>query len=348
MTNHTLNFTGHLYSETMLQVSLFGMDGKLPRNGGPNGAPYFPATTIRGAIRHAMHRHVVRLVNNSGERLDLENHYILSQGMDITGQALAESADGQVNFYNELRELNPALNLGGRFKLAGAMGVYNAFPEGGIADVAVVPASVRTDLFERDQSLISTLSEGDVDRYKTITMQGASVAAENAELKTKRAKLLREASRAEGTEKSDLFAEAAKIAEQMQENKSAKKEAKESIRRPNSELEVIAADRTLTHRMRLTQADLNSIGLFLASLREFARDPYLGGKRAYEFGRVSGKYEVTEWLPDADRPEVVGTVAWNDEGFTVTGELLESALAQWKKVSQDYKSSGLDMKKFVA
>ena len=54
------------------------------------------------------------------------------------------------------------------------------------------------------------------------------------------------------------------------------------------------------HRMIVQNAPPIELGLFLGCLREFARNPYVGGHRALNCGEINAKWEVQFWPEDSD------------------------------------------------
>lgn len=87
--------------------------------------------------------------------------------------------------------------------------------------------------------------------------------------------------------------------------------------------------------MAVQAASNEELSLFLAALQMFAHNPYLGGHRAHNCGRISATYEVSVYPEDVDKPEVIGSVSFNDDGFIVTGEKLQSVRDCWKKAAMD-------------
>ena len=83
--------------------------------------------------------------------------------------------------------------------------------------------------------------------------------------------------------------------------------------------------------MALVQGTSMELGLLLAGLREFARDPHLGGKRNLGLGQVSACWDISVWEANDDSPQIIGTVKLSDNGFEITGDRLSRAIELWDK-----------------
>ena len=106
-----------------------------------------------------------------------------------------------------------------------------------------------------------------------------------------------------------------------------------SLQLPLGGYEAIPPGTTLEHRMVLRHVSPVQIGLFMAGLAHFARDPRFGARRAQGCGPVCVEYRVKQIEELAARP--VGTVSidprrWDDDGGSLAlGGAPESWLRAW-------------------
>lgn len=352
-------FKGKLTAVSPLQVSykdaVFGRNDpirRLPRNGPMrDGVPaYFPSTSLRGALRHALHRVIVQACadKETGQApFTLDQHFMMAQGVDITNRVVNESGDGDIDFFTELREKNPALSLGGRWKMAGKVGVSPALPVHPSDPIGLFGGGTRTIAFERDESLLETLPESETERLQRVLREQALAAIDGNEVKAEIKELTKLLKKADDDDKEDIKAQIAAQEKRLDAVKD-NKEVRESIRRPLESYEAFVAGTEFQHRMRLINGTELELGLWLAALREFARQPVLGGKRALGFGEVEACYAVSSWLPDENAPSILGEVSFSDEGFTVTGEHLKAALAHWDAVRGELSQAGIDFGRYLA
>ncbi|HED5889159.1 TPA: hypothetical protein R5S02_004404 [Salmonella enterica] len=128
----TINFTGKITTREPLMPGLRS-GTRLPRNGGPSATPYFPAYSIRGAIRHAAYQVVIEhlsMKNNGVVPLEQAEHLILAKGIDIDGRTNAGLV-GRIDARNYMRTKNPMLSLFGVEGFTGKTGISNAMPADG-------------------------------------------------------------------------------------------------------------------------------------------------------------------------------------------------------------------------
>ena len=352
-------FKGQITAISPLQVTykdaVFGRTDpirRLPRNGPMRDGvqAYFPSTSLRGALRHSLHRVIVQTSadKETGQApFTLDQHFMLAQGVDITNRVVNENNEGEIDFFTELRAKNPALSLGGRWKMAGKVGVGPALPTYPSEPIGLFGGGARTIAFERDESLLDVLPEKEIDRLQRILQEQTLAAIDSNVVKADIKELNKQLKKASNDDKEDIKA---KIIEQEQRLDAVKgnKEVRESIRRPLDSFEAFVAGTEFQHRMRLVNGTELELGLWLAAIREFARQPILGGKRAVGFGEIEARYTVTSWLPSQDSPAVIGEVSFNDEGFTVSGEPLKAALAAWDNIKNDLEQAGINFGHYLA
>lgn len=352
-------FKGQITAISPLQVTykdaVFGRNDttrRLPRNGPMRDdvQAYFPSTSLRGALRHSLHRVITHACadKETGQApFTLDQHFMLAQGVDISNRVVNENGEGDIDFFTELRATNPALSLGGRWKMAGKVGVGPALPTYPSEPIGLFGGGARTIAFERDESLLDTLPKNEIDRLQRVLQEQALAAIDGNEVKAGIKELNKQLKKATDDDKADIKAQ---IAEQEQRLEAVKenKEVRESIRRPLDSFEAFVAGTEFQHRMRLVNGTKLELGLWLAAIREFARQPILGGKRAVGFGEIEASYTVTSWLPGQDVPTVLGEVLFNDEGFIITGEHLKAALSAWDTIKDELGAAGIDFGRYLA
>lgn len=327
MTNQTYVFDGNLTAVEPLTVTIKGvLNGRLPRNGAIEDSAYWPATTIRGSLRHAAHR--VALMFNQDKDLpafDLADHFLLAQGVDIVGDVL-KSADGEIDAANTLRENNPMISLFGLWGVASKATIGNAFP---ITPnpTAMFGGGARTIMFERSPELLETLNDAETARLDKILEEQSLAAVDIGELKAKQTVLKKQLKSAE--DKAPIYEQIASLEAEIQARKDAKGEARESIRRPIDQYEGITAGTVMAHRMSLKSASELELGFFIATLLEFARSPRMGGHQAHSCGLVEGSWAVKTWPPKSLTPLTIGHVQFDGDGFRLEGELLQQAYQKW-------------------
>lgn len=355
MTRTCYRFTGTITAETGLTVTR--PDEKFPSPAGSNlklskdaqrlprlGAlredsqAYFPATSLRGALRRAA-RSVVRraVVSASGEAApwSVDTHYMLTQGVDTTNKVLSEKSAGTIGNEEDLRTENPMLSLFGRWKLPGHLAIDNAVPFD--RDCLYVEGrGARSNDFLRDPSQANFLTPEEAVRLTRMIEQDGLASIELADIDAQIKKLRAEIRTIQDSdEKAEVNEQIKTLDDQKKAVKAAKDGSREAIQRPLEGFEAIIPGTEMKHRMMIGQADHVELGLFLAALREFARAPYVGGHRALHCGEISGKWACKVWPVDGE-PQNVGEVSFSSEGFFVTkGSVLEKALSKWDESVQD-------------
>lgn len=336
MNKKTINFIGRITALQPITVTIKGCAG-LPRNGGSADAtPYLPATTIRGALRHASHWIAIDKQSHTGKRFDLAEHFLMAQGVDITGDVKSD-ADGAIDADQALRERNPMLSLWGLWGIAskaeigpGLLLNPKAFGSFG--------GGARTIMFERTPELLETLDEEQIERLQNVLREQSEASQDISELKAKQAEIKRQLKKvSDKEEQSKLFNDLAELDRLIDQRKDEKSEARESIRRPLDQYEAFAPGAEFEHRMRLVQATDVELGLFLSSLAEFARNPSLGGHKAHGNGRIKAEWDVTIWERGADAPSKIGTVRFDENGIVIEGESLLQAREAFKAAILDFK-----------
>ncbi len=323
----TLNFVGKITTVEPLTVVLkdavSSTGHRLPRNGGFTANPYFPGTSIRGALRHAAHKVIldrVGLDENGKVPFDLADHFMLAQGVDVEGNSEAFSA-GEINAGAELRGKNPLLSLFGRWGLAGKVGVGNGIPtsEG---QWGMFGGGARSIMFERDESLIDILEEDQVERLNRIITEQGEASVDISAIKAEQAALKKLMKTAGKDDKPDLQKQINDLDEKIKARKDEKTEARESIRRPIDAYEAFITGAELDHRMTVKNASDAEAGLFISTLIRFASEPRLGGHANHNCGLVEAHYNVTTWKPGELAPVSLGEIRITSDGVKIEGDEL--------------------------
>ena len=137
------------------------------------------------------------------------------------------------------------------------------------------------------------------------------------------------------------------LEDQIRQIKANKTVAREAIRRPLESFEVFAQGTRFNHKMALVQGTHMELALMLASLREFARDPHLGGKRSLGLGEVSAYWDVSVWEADDDSPQIIGTIKLSGNGFEITGDRLKVAVELWEKAKNNLPEHNIDFTEYL-
>ncbi|WP_152495195.1 RAMP superfamily CRISPR-associated protein [Dickeya sp. NCPPB 3274] len=334
MKTRTINFNGTITTLEPLTVTMKGavtsMGHRLPRNGGFNAEPYFPGTSIRGALRHAAHLVVVDYMTakNGNIPFDLADHFMLAQGVDITGD-VEEIASGEIDAGYKIREVNPMVSLFGRWGLSGKVGIGNAVPTSG-EQWGMFGGGARTIMFERNESLIDILEPEQVERLDNIIKEQSEASIDIQAIKAEQSslkKLLREADK----ERGELIRkEINELDAKIKMRKEEKSEARESIRRPIDPYEAFVAGAELSHRMVIKSATNIEVGLFLATLIRFASNPRLGGHANHNCGLVKANWQITTWNPGDMEPISLGEISITPEGVSISGAELTEMVSSFK------------------
>ena len=354
-TKKTYDFTGQITTLEPLTVSLKGVSTakqhKMPRNG--QELAYFPASSIRGALRSASHKMINELVKKQGDSFSIADHFMLSQGYvvnQVDADKLKKEAGATttpVDAGEQIRQVNPFISIFGRWGLAGKLMTSNALSKSA-NDVQNFEQGARGIMFERSPELLDDLSENDVDRYFKI-MENESLAAKDvAELKKQQMELKKELKHADGDTKDLIFGKLNALDQQIKDRKLEKGEAVDSIRRPLESIEAITANAQLTHRMSIKGGTTLELGLLIASLAAFARNPQLGGNAKHNYGKVNCHWDVKTWISDSCLQKTkIGSVTINEDGIEIVDatddKVLTNAFNEWLN-AQDL---NLDFKRYI-
>tara|TARA_R100000322_G_scaffold151599_2_gene109011 strand:+ start:3141 stop:4040 length:900 start_codon:yes stop_codon:yes gene_type:complete len=262
----------------------------------------------------------------------VDTHYMLTQGVDTTNKVIDEKNQGLIGNEESLRRDNPFLSLFGRWKLPGHLGIDNAIPET-LDCLYVEGRGVRSNDFVRDPGQAQFLTTDDAQRLKRIIEQDGLAAIASSDIDVQIKELRREIrALKDPDEKGEIKEQIRTLEEQKNSVKAAKEGSREVIQRPLEGFEAILPGTRMKHRMLLQNADQIELGLMLASLKEFARSPYVGGHRSLHCGEVSASWQVSYWPEDGD-PVSAGSIVLSANQFEIIDEnnekLLSGALYAW-------------------
>ena len=358
MTQKTYRLIGGLTTLAPLTVALKdcmrSRKHEMPKSA--NGNAFFPASSIRGAFRHAG----FRLINSRqkkyhSEAFSLDESMMLSQGYFVNqddekkAQKSKSGISLEVDLGASVREQNPFLSLFGRWGLDGKLSVGSAYTEDK-NDCLIYANGARGIYLERSPELLQDLSENDQGRFFDILRKESQVASENKDTGDQQRTLKKElkaAREAGDNEQMELLNQ--KIQELDSEKKQRKEdkgEATESIRRPLESFQAISQGVELEHRMKLNGVTETELGLFLAVLGYFSESAQLGGHAAQGFGLIEAEWKVKVWDEDTFTLKEIGTVTINDDGFVIKdnsseSSVLTNALEKWSA------QKNLNYKKYI-
>jgi CRISPR type IV-associated protein Csf2 len=196
----------------------------------------------------------------------------------------------------------------------------------------------RSNDFIRDTSQVEFLSSDDVERLKRFVAEDSAASQDSGEIDKTIKELQRQFRDADKEEKLALNEEIEIQKAAKQKLKDDKEGGDSAIQHPFSGFEAIRPGTEMSHSMQVMNADDVELGIVLASLREFARNPYLGGHRSIDCGKVCGEWHVRTWPEDEDTWVTVGTVSFSDDGFSISDEtedkVLTNALARWSEIAK--------------
>ena len=311
--------------------------------------------TYRGPFRRCARdviRRAVAKAKNDDKPFDITTHYMLTQGVDVTNETASEKASGTISQEQELRKQNPALSLFGRWGLTGHLGVGTSIPNEN--DVIFMDGKgVRTNDYIRSPEQVEFLKPEEKLRLVKMIEDESSSAKDNKEIDAEMKGLKKEI-RTPGISEEKILSIREQIKEleiQKDNNKTNKSGAKESIQRPLDGYESIKHGTLMTHHMSIENGNNAEIGLFLLSLREFARNPRIGGHHGQEAGKISASWGVTTWPADTDAPIHLGTVNLSSKGFSITDEcqdkVLSNAMSEFTELLKNPEENNLDFERFL-
>jgi hypothetical protein len=308
---------------------------------------FITGATLRGALRRsALTRIRQHIITSTGveKPFDLATHYMLSQGVDITGQSKNEKSNQVVGAEDALRESNPLLSMFGRWKLPGHMSVDSLHPTMQTDKnpcFYVEGAGARTNDFVRSPELVGTLSEDGQNELRKLLLEDevASLDTQPLRKQLEELALLRRNS-SDRDEKAAIKQQEDSIKLEIKEIDKQQKGGREAIQRPLDGFECIKPSTEFEHQMILQQGNEDEIAILLEMLSEFSRNPVIGGHQNLGCGTIVMTYDISIFPLLADKPVTIGRVVVDSTGFTLDdytqNKVLEKARVNFvKKLTQN-------------
>ncbi|MDZ4150506.1 hypothetical protein [Methylicorpusculum sp.] len=254
--------------------------------------PYFPASSIRGSIRRACRDALFELMQ--GQKWSLSMHRLLTIGGVSTS---GEMKEVNINLIQEFRDKNPLVSLFGATAepshpwIEGRISIGHAMPDAPFKPTIVT--GVRTDPVQRNPSEIVMLDEASAEALDKVCNAGRTMSRIKAKIEdlNKEIKVAKK-SHAPASAIQEQQDQIAELTEKMNEA-SALFGTTVSIQMPLSGYEVIPPCLPLNQRIVARGVNLVELGLLVAGLRRFAKNPLLGAHHAHGCGVVRGEWDVT-------------------------------------------------------
>ncbi len=247
--------------------------------------PYMPGSGIRGRLRRCAVDLLKRIYPDG---MKLQDYYYLAIG-GVKGADAESKAD--LGSAKKRREDNPLIGLFGAGApwSQGRLSVSHAVPETPIGEDAVT--GVRIDDIGRPGGL-ALLTESEQSAWIDMAHHNSERSKKEATLKRLKDELGGRGRSGKMPADADRTALQGRIDTLTQEiaDHSARAYASHSVLRPLPGYEFIPQGTRLTQNLTLTHANRMEIGAFIASLREFAFNPVIGGRAAHHNGVVSARW----------------------------------------------------------
>lgn len=340
----TFTFTGKIHSEQPLSTASKDLIDR-ERRGNTDPVPipttvtgrgrvmYFPATGLRGKLRRSAVE-VVRdaMIERTGNKtpFSLSEHYLLTLG-GIKGKEKEEKVT--VLDESEWTAKNPLLALFGAGAagflgfMRGKLSVGNAYCEPGVEPT--IFSGARTDEFTRNRAAGAHLSKDDLSDLVSRAEGNRKRSQVEAEAKGVESEL-KKAKKAGDDDKVELLSIRLEALRKQVENIKDESGAEDnSVGMPLAGFKAIPMGHDMQHRMTLALSNNIELGLVLAALNRFGKNPVIGAKSAVGCGLVSGEWEVRE-VKDRGTVSLGKIVMTPFEGIEVVGEGLEAAWNEWE------------------
>lgn len=312
--------------------------------------PYYPATGILGAVRRALVRDIREGLTDDGVLPWKVQAYFLNTIGGANGfpkdRKLIPGED------RDLRDANPIESLFGSVRMAGRLGVGNAYGKAPLEDKEELPVMpvVRTLDFERDRGEMEYIKPTEIDRLmKRLALDKANSASKTEAIKEANTIKAQARQATDKDEKARLHEQAKAILEQAKAKRKGGTGAV-SIQQALPGYRYLRAGAALENTMIATPVSFAEIGYLLAALRAFSAQPFLGGHRHHGCGLVRA-----EWAVHGKPARGVGGLRlWGDvqlsleEGLVVTGDRLLEALAIYdEEREQRFKDRKFDRDEYI-
>lgn len=319
---------------------------RLPRMGAKREdvSPFITGSSFRGGIR----RCAVNLINRYlGEPFTVDQLYMLTQGVDTTKLTSAENVAGEIEKEESLRLSNPALSLFGRWGLPSHLGTGDLIPIDKNC-FFTAGAGVRTNEFIRNPSAVKFINKEELGYLHSLLQSDSESSSDIRAIDAQIKLLIKDYKNSEiASQKAEINAQISELERQKKDVKANKVGSENTIQRPLPGYEAIIPGTLMNQRIALQMCNESELGLFLATLAEFARNPVIGGHANYANGAISIVYSVNYWAEDEDRPSTIATITINEEGFEITGTYSTELYRIRDQFKADVKNGKFDFKQFL-
>ena len=276
------------------------------------GNPMIPATSIRGWLRFASYRSLLEVAKRHNLLFSIHEHYLLAKGID-TGNLVESDRATVIGKNIDVRQLNPIMDLYGRWGMASALGVGGA-----IAPMSALrrdASGSRGHIIDQFDDFENYIIEDDKDLLLNIMNDDAEAAPQIQQLKSQIKQFkLDKLSVPVYEEKALLADKILELQTEVDAIKKAKSGSSETIRHVRYGLEVLDANTEALNTMKLTSSNMSSFQFLIWTISKLPLFR-LGGGRAYNYGVVEPLWTITEHGFDYPSGKAVGQVGWKDGQF---------------------------------
>lgn len=279
------------------------------------GNPLMPSNSLRGWLRYASYRSLLEVMKEHGILFSIHEHYLLAKGID-TGGLVKNDRATIIGSNVNVRELNPMMDLYGRWGIASALGVGSAIASKG--SLIKSPNSSRGHILDSFDDFERYIIEEDKQLLFEIMEQDAETAPQIRELSNQIRLMRHDKIVAQNFElKNELSQKIQGIQTKVDEIKDSKIGPKNTVRRIDYGVEVIDANTHAQHTMKLTGNNQGSLHFLLWTLSKLPLFR-VGGGRAFNYGVVEPLWNITEHSFSNPEGIQVGEVGWLDEKFKLS------------------------------
>jgi CRISPR type IV-associated protein Csf2 len=286
--------------------------------------PYLPGAALRGTLRRKGGDVIRDALSRDGvSPFSLDDHYYL-----VLGGVKGDEKEDKVDILNShaRRLANPLIGLFGSGIPWQRSHLYvaHAVPRGGTGYDAVRGA--RVDDFARSGENLRLLTPDEQELW----VARAKVNNERSKKKREELKPIVAALKAtdlDAGKREKLQAQMKKIEAEIKEM-SGDAGGANSVNRPLDGYEVITPGTEMAHSFDLSFVTADEIGLFMAALRFWSLDPWVGAHRAHGCGLVSGHWDVSVRVGLEPQYRKMGAVTMTPfEGITGPDDLMAAEQA---------------------
>jgi hypothetical protein len=351
MDKYTVFFDGIMLAEEPLTVThkeaQVGKAHSLPRSGKhPEAKPYWPGCNLRGALRHAIATIAAEASADNGKKFGIAEFFMVSQGTDINAIVDANENKISVDADKKLRETNPVLSLLGRWKLQSKMDIGNAYPTS-IDCVAYYGQGARGIVFEKNTELYDEIDDDEKIKLEKLLFWQSESSNDKQEIKKEIVKLKKAWKESNNDAEKRLLNEQIRAKEEDQAviNKGGGEGGASGIRRPLQGYEAFNANTEFKQRITLHNVTKLEIGLFIAGLRKFSRNPRVGAKSSLNNGLVSFDWTVLRYMDDKSlMPTETGKISVSySGGVAIADDLLKEGYDAWCGVESNLQDFDIDL-----